>query len=91
MTQTPRDHARQLKGTVSAAYAASVGGVHYDEFMLVAASLGLRPVQGRLTRRQARRVLGYSIADTAGPKRLERLQSAAQMGLPSLRNEPDGP
>ena len=52
---------------------------------------GLRPVQGRLTRRQARRVLGYSIADTAGPERLERLQSAAQMGLPSVRNEPDGP
>jgi len=76
MTQRPRDHARQLKGTVSAAYAASVGGVHYDEFMLVVASLGLRPVQGRLTRREARRVLGHFIAGTADPKRLERLHNA---------------
>ena len=74
-TQKPtRGYLRRLKTT--AAYAASIAGVGYAEFLEVVDSLGFRMVAGRLKHEDVRQILGELLTRTEDPERLERLQNA---------------
>lgn len=72
----PRDHARQLRRTVSIAYVASVADVPYHAFLQVAAELGFEPVEGRLARGEVRAILGLFLKGAVGFDSRERIRTS---------------
>jgi hypothetical protein len=81
-------YSRRLRVTTSTTYAASLARVSNDEFIATVAALDLQPVRARLTRGEARKVLGtlaaaQTIAD--GMKQRVEKHRARRYGSSSVR------